>query len=173
LCRAACELVRLYQDLGADVICFVSPRQFPLAEADILRYCEAVINAVKLPVLIQDFNPGGPSVSEEFVRCLREATPNFNYLKLEEPMMRKRVKTIRKITEDHSGILEGWGGMYLLELLPDGIVGVMPGLSMCDLFVRLWSFFQSGDTKGAEEIYRIQLPFISPQPAKLGTFPSL
>ena len=36
------------------------------------------------------------------------------------------------------GVLEGCGGEYMLELLPAGIVGVMPGLALVDVLQRVW-----------------------------------
>lgn len=158
--QGACDLARLHQDLGADVISFAIPRQFALSEDDILRYCAGIASAVTIPVLIQDFNPGGPTVSGQFARHLLEAAPNFRYLKLEEPLMGAKVGAIRKLTKGRIGIFEGWGGMYLLELLSEGITGVMPGLSVCDLFRRVWSLGESGDVKAAAEIYRVLLPFV-------------
>src|SRR5262249_39113682 len=79
-------------------------------------------------VLIQDFNPGGPTVNADFARALVQDCPNFRYLKLEEPLMAPKVRAIREATGDQVGVLEGWGGMYMLDLIPAGICGVMPGL---------------------------------------------
>jgi 4-hydroxy-tetrahydrodipicolinate synthase len=64
--RVASELARRHQDLGADLISFAIPRQFALPAADVLDYCRSICRAVSLPVLIQDFNPGGQTV-----RCWR------------------------------------------------------------------------------------------------------
>lgn len=158
--RLAAELARLHQDMGADVISFAIPRQFALGEDDILRYCESVAGAVSVPVLIQDFNPGGPSVGAEMAARLVQAAGNIRYLKLEEPLMGAKVRAIRTATHDQVSVLEGWGGMYLLELMADGIAGAMPGLSMCDLFVRVFSLASTGDMEQAFELYRFMLPQI-------------
>jgi 4-hydroxy-tetrahydrodipicolinate synthase len=75
-------------------------------------------------------------------------------------MMGPKVRAIREATNDAIGVLEGWGGMYLLELLPDGICGAMPGLAMCDLFVRLLQLAQSGKQQDAMSIFCSMLPQI-------------
>jgi len=158
--RLAAELARSHQEMGADVISFAIPRQFALGDDDILHYCESVAGAVSVPVLIQDFNPGGPSVGAEMAARLIQAAGNIRYLKLEEPLMGAKVRAIRKATHDQVSVLEGWGGMYLLELMADGIAGAMPGLSMCDLFVRVFSLASAGDLEKAFELYRFMLPQI-------------
>jgi len=159
--RIAADVARRNQDLGANVISFALPRQFALAEIDQLRFAGTVTRAVNRPVLIQDFNPGGATVGAEFARRLTESTPNFAYLKLEEPMMGPKVRAIAEATRGHVGVLEGWGGMYLLELLPSGICGAMPGLALCDLFQELTRRALAGDDTGASELFRVVLPHIA------------
>ncbi len=158
--RIATEIARHNEGLGADLISFAIPRQFPLEEDDVMRYCESIVKSVSVPVLIQDFNPGGVTVGGAFAARLESSFGNFGYLKLEEPLMGSKVIAIREATRDRIGVLEGWGGMYLLELIPNGICGAMPGLAMCDLFVRVFSLASSGDMDRAFEIYRSMLPQI-------------
>jgi 2-keto-3-deoxy-L-arabinonate dehydratase len=158
--KLAAGIARRNQDLGADVISFALPRQFALTEEDELRYAERVAGAVSKPVLIQDFNPGGPTIGAAFARRLRESTPNLRYLKLEEPLMGAKVRAIREATRDEVGVLEGWGGMHLLELLPAGITGAMPGLGACDLLQRVIERFQAGELDGAARLFRQVLPHI-------------
>ena len=35
-----------------------------------------------------------------------------------------KVRTIRAATNGRVGVLEGWGGMYMLDLIPAGICGL-------------------------------------------------
>jgi len=158
--RVAAAIARNNAALGADIISFAIPRQFALGEDAMLAYCATVCRAVNVPVLIQDFNPGGASVGAAFAARLMEIAPNFRYLKLEEPLMGAKVRAIREATKDRIGVLEGWGGMYTLELLPQGICGIMPGLAMCDLFGKIFEFAESGNQPKALEIFEAILPQI-------------
>lgn len=154
------EVARRNEALGADVISFALPRQFALPEEELLRFSEKICKAISVPVLIQDFNPGGPSVSPSFAKRLQEAAGNFRYLKLEEPVAGVKMRAIREATRGQVGIFEGWGGMYLLELIPYGISGAVPGLAMCDLFMRVFELACSGQSEAAINIYRSMLPQI-------------
>src|SRR5437868_5699219 len=78
--RVAIDLGRRMQDLGAATISMAAPRVFALGEEDLLRYFRAVCREIRVPLLIQDFNPGGPTVGAEFARRLHADCPNFRYL---------------------------------------------------------------------------------------------
>ncbi len=158
--RLASEIARRNEAAGADLISFALPRIFALSENDLLRYSAAVASSVKVPVLVQDFNPGGASVGADFARRLHEAAPNFRFLKLEEPGMAPKIRAIHDATGGTVGVLEGWGGMYLLELLPAGICGTMPGLAMVDLFQRAVRELREGSAARGAEIFERMLPFI-------------
>jgi 4-hydroxy-tetrahydrodipicolinate synthase len=156
--RVAAQLARRHQEMGAPVVSFALPRQFALPSADLLDYCRTICDAVRVPVLVQDFNPGGPAVGADFVRGLHERCPNFRYLKLEEPLLASKVRAIRAATQDAIGILEEWGGMYTLELIPAGICGLMPGLGAADLLERIWQLGTASRMDEALDLFQILLP---------------
>jgi dihydrodipicolinate synthase/N-acetylneuraminate lyase len=158
--RVAAELARQYESLGAGLISFALPRIFPLKESDLVEYAATICRATSLPVLIQDFNPGGATVGDIFARRLADECANFRYLKLEEPLMGDKVRKILEATQGRVGVLEGWGGMYLLELIPSGICGLMPGLGISDLLQRVWQSARTGDERQATEIFQVLLPQI-------------
>lgn len=158
--KLAAEFARQYESLGAGLISFALPRIFPLKESDLLDYAATICQATSLPVLIQDFNPGGPTVGGEFAVRLADLYPNFRYLKLEEPLMGSKVRSIIEATQGRVGVLEGWGGMYLLDLIPSGICGLMPGLGIADLLARVWQAARAEREQEATEIFQVLLPQI-------------
>ncbi|HET6880185.1 MAG TPA: dihydrodipicolinate synthase family protein [Pirellulales bacterium] len=158
--RLAAGLAREYESLGAGLISFALPRVFPLKESDLIDYAATVCRATRLPVLIQDFNPGGPTVGGEFAVTLAERCPNFRYLKLEEPLMGGKVRSIVEAASGRVEVLEGWGGMYLLDLIPAGICGLMPGLGIADLLSHVWQAARAGRDEEATEIFQVLLPQI-------------
>lgn len=153
--RMALSFAQANVKAGADMISVPVPRTFSLSDDDLLRYLVPIFKGVDVPVLLQDFNPGGPTVSVEFVTRLLEECPNFRYLKLEEPLMATKIKAIREATQDRVGVLEGWGGLYLMELVPVGISGSMPGLAIADVLTQTFLLRQELNPKAFELFERV------------------
>ena len=159
--RAAAELARRYTGMGADVISFAIPRQFGSSDADIVDYCAAVAAATPCPVLIQDFNPGGPTMGADLISALHDRCGNFRFVKLEDPMMVDRLIAIRSVTAGRIGILEGWGGLYMLEGVAAGIDGIMPGAAIADLLDSVFAAAESHSRERAHDLFGALLPYIS------------
>jgi 4-hydroxy-tetrahydrodipicolinate synthase len=136
--KIAAETAARYEKLGADLISIALPRQFPVTEADLLCFSGRVADAISCELLVQDFNPGGPTVGAEFLATLQKQHPNVTYAKLEEPLIIDKLRAIRDRIGESLRLLTGWGGMYLLEGLEVGSCGVMPGLAICDLIDRVF-----------------------------------
>jgi len=155
------ETARDLERAGAAAIAVAVPRVFGLPERDVLRYFDRILKAITVPLIIQDFNPGGATVSLEFVKALSGHHEHFRYLKLEEPMMARRVRSIIEETNGAVGLIEGWGGTYMLELVDAGICGVMPGLAVSDLLQIVWHRARSGNKDAAYELFQGILPQIT------------
>jgi 2-keto-3-deoxy-L-arabinonate dehydratase len=145
---------------GATALCSAVPRLIPLGEKDLFRYFADILENVELPFIIQDFSPGGPTLSSSFVAKLNSAFPHFRYIKLEEPMMAGRVREINDATEGRVGVLEGWGGMHMLELIRAGIAGVMPGLGVSDVLALSFRQAKDNDYDSAYESFMHVCPYI-------------
>lgn len=156
----AAGLARFAQDAGAAAVAVAVPRQFAVAERDLLRYFDRILSAIDVPLVLQDFNPGGSTVSVSFITELHRLHPHFRWVKLEEALMAARVRSILDASSGEVGVLEGWGGMYLLELVPAGICGVMPSLSLADLLARIYRLAQSGHQQEAYDVFARTLPQI-------------
>jgi 4-hydroxy-tetrahydrodipicolinate synthase len=151
--RNAAALARRLVEQGADGISFALPRLFSVTEADLVDYASRICDAAGRPVLVQDFNPGGATVGASFCAALRSACPNFRYIKLEEPLLGPKLREIGEATGGAVRVLEGWGGMYLPELMTSGIAGVMPGLGHADVLNRIWALGKAGDMDGAMDVF--------------------
>src|SRR5262249_61539721 len=59
---------------------------------------------------------------------------------------------------DQVGVLDGWGGMYMLDLIPAGICGLMPGLGAADLLQAVWQLATGGRMDEALDLFEHVLP---------------
>lgn len=158
--RAAADLARRYEDMGADVISVAVPRQFAVSDPDIVGFCGAVAAAVTCPVMVQDFNPGGPTIGADLIAELSGRCPNFAYVKLEDPMMTDKLLAIRSGPAGRIGILEGWGGLYMLEGIEAGIDGIMPGAAVADLLDAVFAAASAGERARAHDRFGSLLAFV-------------
>jgi dihydrodipicolinate synthase/N-acetylneuraminate lyase len=159
--KMAIRLAKKNVDAGADIISLAVPRIFNLPESSIKEYLSGFLESIPdTPVLIQDFNPGGSSISVDFIHRLMEEHANFKYLKLEEPLCAPKFEDIIARTKGRVGLLEGWGGLYMLELIPVGIVGVMPGLGVSDLLQKVFTYRKNGENEKAFDLFEKVMPQI-------------
>jgi dihydrodipicolinate synthase/N-acetylneuraminate lyase len=158
---AVVEVAREFERVGASAISVAVPRIFGLPERDLLRYFDSILEAITIPLIIQDFNPGGASLSAQFARTLHSQHNHFRYLKLEEPMMAAKVRSVIEETGGAVGVIDGWGGSYMLELIDAGICGVMPGLGVSDLLQIVWESAREGKKDAAYEVFQAVLPQIT------------
>ncbi|QMW06026.1 dihydrodipicolinate synthase family protein [Spirosoma foliorum] len=159
--KVAIRLAQANVKAGADVISLAVPRIFSLPETSLKVYLSEFLQSIpNTPVLIQDFNPGGSSISVEFIKELMDENPNFKYLKLEEPLCAPKFESIIQATNDKIGLFEGWGGLYMLELVPIGIRGVMPGLAVADILQKIFTLRSSGEDAKAFELFERVMPQI-------------
>jgi dihydrodipicolinate synthase/N-acetylneuraminate lyase len=159
--KNAKRLAQANVDAGADVISIAIPRIFSLTDDSIAEYLSGIFKSVPdIPVLVQDFNPGGSSISVDMINRLMNEHSNFRYLKLEEPLCAPKFEAIIKSTKGAIGLMEGWGGLYMMELIPIGIAGVMPGLAVSDILQNIFRMRRNGDDAGAFDLFEKVMPQI-------------
>jgi len=159
--KIAIRLAQANVKAGADVVSLAVPRIFGLPEDSIREYLSGFLLSIPTtPVLIQDFNPGGSSISVGFIKALMEKHSNFKYLKLEEPLCAPKFADIIKTTGGKVGLFEGWGGLYMLELTPLGIAGVMPGLAVADILQKVFVLRKEGKNDEAFDLFEKVMPQI-------------
>lgn len=159
--KNAIRLAKANVDAGADVVSVAVPRIFNLPEDSLIEYLSGFFKSVPgTPVLVQDFNPGGSSISVDMIRRLMNEHSNFRYLKLEEPLCGPKFEAIIESTQGRVGLMEGWGGLYMMELIPIGIAGVMPGLGVSDILQRVFRLRKNADNDRAFELFEKVMPQI-------------
>ena len=156
----AARIATRNQELGADIVSVAVPRMFEISEADVFKFVATVLDATDRPVLVQDFNPGGPTIRAETARRLNERFPHFRYLKLEQPLMASKVVEISEATDGAVQVLEGWGGMYMLEGIEAGICGAMPALGVADRLQEAFDLAVAGDRDRAMDRFEQVLPYL-------------
>jgi len=158
--RVALKMAQKHVGNGADLISVLIPRVFALSDDDLLRYLKPILNGVSVPSLVQDYHPGGSTVGPRFVAQLSVECPGVRYLKLEEPQVMTKLIAIREASQDRIKVLDGTGGLYLLELIPAGLIGVMSGLGLADALNLVFKLRTANKCQDAFQLYEKLLPLI-------------
>ena len=158
--QVARDMALRMANAGASAIAVALPRQFLCPEESLLEFSASVASASPLPFILQDWNPGGKSISAQFVQRLKERCSNFAYVKYEEPNIGYKTRAIEEDTSGQVGVLQGWGGLYMLEHIPAGIRGIMPGTAIVDLLASIWRQARKGQMEKALETFSKILPYL-------------
>lgn len=158
--RHAALLSKQAEKMGAAAVSIALPHPFPVSPAHLLAYARTVCESVSLPVVVQDWSASGERVGLPFVLELRKHCANFRYLKREEPGIGPFIRAVRHEVGDEVGVFLGWGGMYVPELQPAGACGVMPGLALADLFVRIWQLGSEDEWSRAYSLFAQIAPYL-------------
>lgn len=158
--RVAARLAAEARGLGAAAVATALPRAFAVSTRQLLDHARRVCEATDLPVIVQDWNPGGKAADAAFFVELHGACANFRLAKLEEPGIGETIRTLARETGGQVGVLSGWGGSYAIQLHGAGLAGIMPGLALADEFVRLWARLEAGNRSAALEQFGRLSPFL-------------
>ncbi|MBT5018944.1 MAG: dihydrodipicolinate synthase family protein [Planctomicrobium sp.] len=153
--KAAIEYARSTEESGANAIMAIPPISAALPESALWDYFSRLANAVDIPLIVQDASSYvGAAISTQFyVRLLDEFGPEKILFKPEGAPIGPNISDLRDASAGRARILDGSGGLLLIDAYRRGITGTMPGVDLLEGIVDLWRSLQSGNYARAYEIY--------------------
>lgn len=154
----AIEQAQTAEAQGASAV-FVAPISIQNDEA-LYQHYKAVQAAISIPVIIHDFPASfGVEISAELVgRLGRDGI--CPYIKLEEPPVGPKLSKIRELSNDTVGVFGGLGGVYFLEELERGALGIMTGFAFPEVLVRIYQLYVSGQHEAATHTFDHYAPLL-------------
>jgi len=144
--HVAVERARQAETLGATAVMAIPPLATAIDDEEKLSYYSAMLDAVSLPVVVQDASGYvGQPLSIEMQARIATTYPDRAVFKPEAPPIGPRVTALLEATGGAARILEGTGGIALVDSHQRGIVGTMPGADVCWAVVALWAALERGD----------------------------
>jgi 4-hydroxy-tetrahydrodipicolinate synthase len=147
------------REIGADAVMAIPPVATPASEAEILRYYQRIIEATDLGVVIQDASAyvGRPMPIDLQAGLFRSYGPRIMF-KPEAQPLGPQLSALFEATGKSAAILEGSGGIVLVDSFYRGAAGTMPGADLVDVIVALWRALEEGDES---KVDRLSLPLVS------------
>jgi 4-hydroxy-tetrahydrodipicolinate synthase len=152
---------RRAQELGAAAVMIAPPRLARTNDAALKRHYLAVVEAIDIPIVVQDFPPavGGITMSVELIASLAQESPRLACLKLEDEPSPMKVGQVLA-ANPHVRIFGGLGGLMFLEELRHGAMGTMTGFAFPEILVDIYQRYRRGDHDGAADVFYRYLPLI-------------
>ena len=145
------------RDLGADAI-LLGPHNVQ-KDTPLLDYYHQVSDAAQTPCIIHDYPAiTGVTLSVELIARIVEASENISYIKLEDPPTGMKMQSLGRRIGDDLNVFGALGGMYALEELELGAVGIMTGFVYAELLVQLYELTQNDQWEQAAELFYDFLP---------------
>jgi 4-hydroxy-tetrahydrodipicolinate synthase len=150
---AALQFAKHAESVGATALMAIPPLSRALSEAELRGYYGAILEAVSLPLVVQDASAYvGKPMSVAFQASLWQEYGDRVLFKPEANPVGPVISALRAATQDRAQIFEGSGGMMLAENYRRGIAGTMPGCDLLDAVVALWCALEEGNE---ERVYAL------------------
>lgn len=162
--HVAVERARRAVDMGATAVMAIPPLATAVDDDEKLLYYQELLRSIDIPVVVQDASGyvGQPLSIAMQARIAIEFTGQAVF-KPEAPPIGPRVTALLEATSGHARILEGTGGLALVDSFQRGVVGTMPGADVCWAIVALWRALKESDTAAIEAINAPLMEMISVQ----------
>jgi 2-keto-3-deoxy-L-arabinonate dehydratase len=145
---------RFCQDLGMDALIIFPPYCVPISPNKLFKHYVDVSNSVDIPIIIQDSPKySGVNMGLDFFLKLSEECSNIRYAKIENQLSGPKISEIIETSEKKISVFAGKGGTHYIEHLKRGVCGIMPGCSIIELFIDIFSKFKNGKFAEADKIF--------------------
>lgn len=162
--RVALAHARSAQASGAEALMATPPALHRASDEQLMAHFFAIANHVDLPIVIQDASGyvGAPLSLDLQVRLYKELGDRCLF-KPEAPPIGPRLSELLEATDGRALVLEGTGGLHLVESFRRGIVGTMPAADFIWALVALWDALVNDDGERADQIAGPIALLLSPQ----------
>jgi 4-hydroxy-tetrahydrodipicolinate synthase len=136
----AVKLAKDAQSDGASALMATPPSAFAATADEVKNYYIKIIEAVTIPVIVQDASNylGKPIELSTYVELIDTYGNERVQFKPEAKPVKERLQELNRISENRAKVFEGQGGIDLLDTHPLGVVGTMPGAEVPWALVALW-----------------------------------
>jgi 4-hydroxy-tetrahydrodipicolinate synthase len=150
----AIKLAKDAESDGASALMATPPSAFAATADEVKNYYVKIIEAVKIPVIVQDASNylGKPIELSTYVELIDTYGNERVQFKPEAKPVKERLQELNKISGNRAKVFEGQGGIDLLDTHPLGVVGTMPGAEVPWALAALWKALNEGNLDQAKAI---------------------
>ncbi|MDU3155331.1 MAG: dihydrodipicolinate synthase family protein [Hafnia alvei] len=157
--EVAVKRARDYQQRGADALMLLPPFFLQPSPEAISHHIFSVLEAVDIPVMVQ-YAPGETGLAITPAQLAEVATryPHAVFKVECNPPVDYTREFLQQAPQ--ASVLNGYAGLYMLQMLEAGGKGVVPGCSFSEIYVQIYQRWQQGEKAAAQELHQQLLPWI-------------
>ncbi|MGR5145121.1 dihydrodipicolinate synthase family protein [Photobacterium alginatilyticum] len=156
----AVKQAKEYQQQGFDSLMLLPPFFLNPSNEHIIYHIQSVLEAVDIPVLLQ-YAPTetGLPITPEDMKAITDGYPNAVF-KIEcNPPVNYSQQLLSLLPD--AIIMNGYAGLYMLDMLETGGKGVMPGCSFTEIYTAIYHLWQDGEQQQAKALHTLLFRYIS------------
>ena len=168
----ATQRAKFAQELGASMVMMMPPYHgsglFP-APAGIYEHFQAVNDAIRIPIMVQDAPLSGVALSVDLLAKMARELENVSYFKIECPFAADKLAALIEAAGDHiEGPFDGEEAATLLADLDAGATGTMTSAMFPDKIRPIVVDYLAGNTDTALAQWETCLPLINHENRQCG-----
>lgn len=150
--RLAIERSKRAAELGAAGFLVAPPPT--KNEGAIFNYYRELGEHVDKPIILHDYpDVTGVTMSPALIAHMNREIERVSYVKLEEAPTGKKITELRTKENSNIDIFGALGGVYCLEELRRGAIGIMTGFAYPEILRNIYVEHRQGNAKAAEDIF--------------------
>ena len=155
----AVRRARNYQEFGVDALMLLPPFFLQPSTEQVLQHVFAVLEAVSIPVFVQyaPSETGLPITPEQMAEIAARFPHAIFKIECNPPVDYTR-DFLSRVPD--AIVMNGYAGLYMLDMLAAGGKGVMPGCSFGEIYAEIYRLWQGQDHAGAHLLHARLLPYI-------------
>ncbi len=151
--RHAIREAQGWVEAGADWVNLLPPQFMSPSSDSLAEHCAAVLRAIPgTPVILQYAPTSGAGITAEAIRRLTLEHDNLAAVKVEARPPYRFIAALREATPPVP-CFAGSGGLYMLESLRLGAIGVQPGSGFVEVYQEIQRAWVAGDHERAESVF--------------------
>jgi 4-hydroxy-tetrahydrodipicolinate synthase len=149
-------------EAGADALMVMPPFFLSPDTGAVREHIREIALAVAIPIVVQySPNQTGLRLPPRFFVDLTQEFPDLQYVKVDSTPAGPLISSLVKMSDGRIKPFVGYAGLQMVDAFARGAVGCMPGCSLSEPYVEIYSALARGDRNQAARLHGRLLPLIN------------
>lgn len=154
------RIARLAEPAGATACLVAISPDLYRDQSQIVPFFKRLSSQIDLPLMIQDWDPGGKGMTVETIVDLFKEVERFRYLKVETLPAGPKYTAVLEATAGRLHVSGGWAVQQMIEALDRGVHAMIPECSMIRIYKTIDRLHRGGDREAARRVFDRLLPVL-------------